>query len=96
MKRTFEVKQKTFFVASQVLFFGLTKLTSKKVVHTTFKAASLSCYIIAIIKILELLNKQPPYSIKIFLKSHNHLNKLLHRIERTKMTYSLTYSKCAT
>ena len=33
-----------------------------------FKAASLSCYIIATVKILELLNKQPPFLIKIFLK----------------------------
>ena len=33
-----------------------------------FKAASLSCYITVTVKILELLNKQPPYLIKIFLK----------------------------
>ena len=34
------------------------------------KAASLSCYIILTVKILELLNKQPPYLMKIFLKLH--------------------------
>ena len=45
-----------------------------------FKAASLSCYITVTMKILELLRKQPLYLIKIFPKSHNHLNKLLHRI----------------
>ena len=38
-------------------------------------------------KILELLNKKPPYFINIFLKSHNYLNNLLHRTERAKMTY---------
>ena len=54
-----------------------------------FKAASLICYIIVTVTILELLNKQPPYLIKIFLKLPNHLNKLLHLIERTKMTYFL-------
>ena len=36
-----------------------------------FKAASLSCYITLTIKVLELLNKNPPSSIKTFLKSHN-------------------------
>ena len=41
-----------------------------------FKADSLSCYITVTVKILELLNKKPPYLIKIFLKSHNHLDKL--------------------
>ena len=35
-----------------------------------FKAASLSRYIVQTVKILELLNKQPPYFIKIFLKLH--------------------------
>ena len=60
-----------------------------------FKLTSLSCYIIATMKILELLNKKPPYFIKIFLKSHNHLNNLLHRIERAKMTY-FVWRKCAT
>ena len=40
-----------------------------------------------VMKKTELLNKQPTYLIKIFLKLHNHLNKLLHRIERTKMTF---------
>ena len=35
-----------------------------------FKTASLSCYIIETVKILKLLNKQPPYLIKIFLKLH--------------------------
>ena len=45
-----------------------------------FKAASLSCYVIVAMEILDMLNKQPPYLIKIFLKSHHHLNKLLHRI----------------
>ena len=33
-----------------------------------FKAASLRSYIIVTVKILDLLNKQPPYLIKIFLK----------------------------
>ena len=33
-----------------------------------FKAASLSFYIIVTVRILELLNKQPPYLIKIFLR----------------------------
>ena len=33
-----------------------------------FKAASLSSYIIVTAKNLELLNKEPPYLIKIFLK----------------------------
>ena len=33
-----------------------------------FKADSLSCYITVTVKILELLNKKPPYLIKIFLK----------------------------
>ena len=37
MKRTFEVKQKTFFLVSQVLSFRYTKQTSKNVVDTTFK-----------------------------------------------------------
>ena len=32
-----------------------------------YKAANLSCYITGTVKILELLNKQPPYLIKIFL-----------------------------
>ena len=35
-----------------------------------FKTASLSCYIIVTAKVLKLLNKQPPYLIKIFLKLH--------------------------
>ena len=35
-----------------------------------FKAASLSRYIILTVKILELLNNQPSYLIKIFLKLH--------------------------
>ena len=35
-----------------------------------FKTASLSCYMIVTVKILELLNKQSPYLIKIFLKLH--------------------------
>ena len=34
------------------------------------KTASLSWYIIMTVKILELLNKQPPYLIRIFLKLH--------------------------
>ena len=36
MKRAFEMKQKTFFLVSQVLSFSLTKQTSKTVVDTTF------------------------------------------------------------
>ena len=36
MKRAFEVKQKTFFIASQVLSFRLTKQTSKNLVDTIF------------------------------------------------------------
>ena len=36
-KRVFEVKQKTFFLVSQVLSFRHTKQTSKNVVDTTFK-----------------------------------------------------------
>ena len=55
----------------------------------TFKEASLRCYIIVTVKIVELLLKQPPYLIKIFLKLHNHLNKLLLCVERTKMMYFL-------
>ena len=55
----------------------------------TFKAASLSCYIILIVKILELLHKQPPYLIKIVLNLQNHLHKLLLGVERTKMMYFL-------
>ena len=35
MKRAFEMKQKTFFLVSQVLSFSLTKQTSKTVVDTT-------------------------------------------------------------
>ena len=53
-----------------------------------FKAASLSCYIVKV-KLFELLNKQPPSLIQIFLKLHNHLNKLLLRVEITKMIYFL-------
>ena len=40
-------------------------------------------------KTLELLNKKPLYLMKIFLKSHNNLFKLLHHLERTTLTYSL-------
>ena len=36
-KRAFEVKQKTFFLVSQVLSFTHTKQTSKNVADTTFK-----------------------------------------------------------
>ena len=43
-----------------------------------FKTDSLSCYITETMKILELLNKQPSCLIKIFLKPHNHLHKILH------------------
>ena len=50
-----------------------------------FKAASLSFYIIVAKKIIELLNKQPLYLIKILRKLHNHLNKWLHCIERIKL-----------
>ena len=60
-----------------------------------FKAASLSCHIIVAMKVLELLNKQAAYLIKMFLKSHNHFIKFLHRIERKKITDSL-WRKCAT
>ena len=38
------------------------------IIKNIFKAVSLSCYIIVIVKIFELLNKQPPYLIKIFLQ----------------------------
>ena len=54
-----------------------------------FKAASLSSYITVAVKILQLLNKQPLYLIEIFLKLHIHLNKLLLRVEITKMIYLL-------
>ena len=37
MKRAFEVKQKTFFHASQVLSFRYKKQTSKNVANTIFK-----------------------------------------------------------
>ena len=36
MSRAFEVKQKTFFLVSEVLSHRLTKQTSKKVADTTF------------------------------------------------------------
>ena len=35
MKRAFEVKQKTFFLVSQVLSFGLKKPTTENVADTT-------------------------------------------------------------
>ena len=54
-----------------------------------FKAASLSCYIIVKVKLFELLNKQPPYLIQIFLQLHNHLNILLLHAEITKIIYLL-------
>ena len=38
---------------------------------------------------ITVLHKQPLYLKEILLKSHNHLNKLLYRIERTKLTYPL-------
>ena len=38
MKRAFAVKEKTFFLVSQVLSFRHTKQTSKNVVDTIFKA----------------------------------------------------------
>ena len=60
----------------------------------SFKAASLSWCTIVTVKVLELLHKQPPYLIKIFLKVHNHLNKLLLCVERTKKMY-LLWRKCA-
>ena len=37
MKKAFEVKQKNFFLVSQVLIFRLKKQTSKNVAGTTFK-----------------------------------------------------------
>ena len=40
MKRTFEVKQKTFFFISQVFSSRLKKQTSKNVAETTFKGNS--------------------------------------------------------
>ena len=55
----------------------------------TFKAASPSSYVIVTVKILELLNKQPPYLIKNLPKITYHSKKLFHHIERTKMTYFL-------
>ena len=36
-KRAFEVKQKTFFLVSQVLSFRVEKQTSKNAADTTFK-----------------------------------------------------------
>ena len=38
MKRALEVKQKIFFLISQVLFFSLKKQTGKNVAGTTLKA----------------------------------------------------------
>ena len=40
------------------------------ILKNIFKTASLSCHIILTVKVLELLNKQPLYLIKIFLKLH--------------------------
>ena len=48
-----------------------------------FKTASLSCYIIETVKILKLLNKQPPYLIKIFLKLHIILKSCILQLVRT-------------
>ena len=39
MKRAFKVKEKTFFLVSQVLSFRHKKQTSKNVAETTFKKA---------------------------------------------------------
>ena len=47
-----------------------------------FKTASLSCYIIETVKILKLLNKQPPYLIKIFLKLHIILKSCILQLVR--------------
>ena len=44
------------------------KTQTTLIFENIFKAASLSSYIIVRVKILDLLNKQPPYLIKIFLK----------------------------
>ena len=41
MKRAFEVKEKAFFLASQVLTFRHAKQTSKNVVDTTVKVMEL-------------------------------------------------------
>ena len=38
MRKAFKVKQKTFFLVSQVLSFRYKKQTSKNVVDTTFKS----------------------------------------------------------
>ena len=53
--------------------------------ENTFKTASLSCYIIVTVKVLEVILKQQSYLIRIFLKLRNHLNKLLLRVERAKI-----------
>ena len=63
--------------------------TQIALIFNIFKAASLSSYITVAVKILQLLNKQPLYLIEIFLKLHIHLNKLLLRVEITKMIYLL-------
>ena len=52
--------------------------------RNVFNVASLSSYIIGTMKIIGLINKQPFHLIKIFLKSQNYLNELLHRIKRVK------------
>ena len=43
MKRAFEVKQKTFFLVSQVLSFRLKKQTRKNVDDATFNLVSGLC-----------------------------------------------------
>ena len=45
MKRAFEVKEKTYFLVSQVLSFRLKKQTRKNVLDTNFKGCV--CYIFA-------------------------------------------------
>ena len=50
-----------------------------------FKAASLSCYLIDSKN--SLITKQTATLFDKNPKITNHLNKLLHRIERTKMTF---------
>ena len=44
MEWAFEVKWKTFFLVSQVLFFTIEKPTSKNVADTTFKTSVFTAY----------------------------------------------------
>ena len=62
MQRAFEVKQKTFFIVSQVLSFRYAKQTRKNVVDTTFKITNWFC-------------KIPGYNFKFYDKTEK-LNKV--------------------